>query len=152
MQGPSPPPPGQSQRWSTEIRNDIQHTTRRSCGRLMYPASLDLQRILTLRWISTPLSWLGLCDILGSLWSCSSKWIVCGTSLPPTGLSFHVHRNTERERDFTQYFTTGWNTTVCHHSSNICDLSPQEKGNQWRTNTTVNTTHIYVDLFSLLYF
>jgi hypothetical protein len=32
-----------------------------------------------------------------------------------------------------------------HHSSKICDLLPQEKGNQWWTNTIVY-------LFSLLYF
>ena len=41
---------------------------------------------------------------------------------------------------------------MCHHSGKICDLLPQEKGNQWRTNTIVNTTHVYVYLSSLLYF
>ena len=45
-----------------------------------------------------------------------------------------------------------WHTTVCHHITNICDLLPQEKDNQWSTNTIVNTNHIYVYLFSLLYF
>ena len=42
--------------------------------------------------------------------------------------------------------------TVCHHSSKICDLLPQGKVNQWRTNTIVNTTYSYVYLYSILYF
>ena len=37
------------------------------------------------------------------------------------------------------------------HRGRIPDLLPREKGNQWRTNTIVETTHIYVDLFSHLY-
>ena len=55
--------------------------------------------------------------------------------------------NLERERQRQ----TGWNFTVYHHSCKICDLLPREKGNQWRTNTIINTTQMYLYLFSLLY-
>ena len=58
-------------------------------------------------------------------------------------LSGRLLRETEREG----------NTHISwvKYSSKICDLWPQEKGNQGRTNTIVVTTHIYVNLFSLLY-
>ena len=51
----------------------------------------------------------------------------------------------------TTPISIGWNTTVCDHSSKICDLMPQEKDNQWRTNTNVNTAYIYLHIVTSLY-
>ena len=66
-----------------------------------------------------------------------------------------THQELENKSNFGKLPYVYWvkyQNAVCHHSSKVCDLLPQEKGNQWRTNTTVNTTYIYVYLFSLLYY
>ena len=61
-----------------------------------------------------------------------------------------IHIEFENKSNFDKLPYLLGEIPVWHHSSKMCDLLPQDNGNQWRTHTIVNTTHI--DLFSLLYF
>ena len=64
-----------------------------------------------------------------------------------------IHNGFEKKPDFDRLpYLLGEIPQCDIIAAKICDLLPQEKVNQWRTNTIVNTTHIYAYLFSLLYF
>ena len=67
-----------------------------------------------------------------------------------THISLRLHRPTKNSKTNPILINSiGWNTTVCQQQQDLWPVATR-KGHNW-TNTIVNTTHIYVYIFSLMY-
>ena len=60
-----------------------------------------------------------------------------------------IHKKCENKCNFDKLPYLLGEIPVCHHSSKICDLLPQEKGNQWRTHTIYIYKYIFIFPFVL---